>query len=252
MDENIKKRFLELAKRSYMTGTYTFTDFLGMSEQSDFWQIEKEVSYAGYHIYGGYDDAERVMIRFGKSSEFGYETDFPIVCIHITPLMKKFSDDLTHRDFLGALMNLGIERSTLGDIKVKENEAFIFCSDSLSQYISDNLTRIKHTSVNTVMTDNKSEIEKFLGVEELLSKQITVSSLRVDGIVSKVYNLSRNDSLILFRSQKIFVNGRLMEDNGRQVKNGDVISVRGYGKFKLTGEPSCTRKGRLSVNVQVW
>ena len=79
-----------------------------------------------------------------------------------------------------------------------------------------------------------------------------VSSLRADGMISKVYNLSRNESLELFQSQKVFINGKLSENNSQQVKNGDVINARGYGKFKIGSEPKETRKGKISISAYIW
>ena len=112
-----KNRFHDLAERSYARDLFTFTGFLGLGEQDAFWQEEPKLKYAGYTLYGGCENADRVMVRFGNAEKFGYDVPFPIVCIHIRPLASKFADELTHRDFLGALMNLGIDRSTLGDIK---------------------------------------------------------------------------------------------------------------------------------------
>ena len=121
----LRNRFRDLAEKSFQQGIFTFTGFLGLSEQDIFWQEEGKLSHAGYRLEGGCQAADRVVARFGSPEELGYEVPFPIVCVHIRPLAQKFADDLSHRDFLGALMNLGIERSTIGDIKVGEREAYM-------------------------------------------------------------------------------------------------------------------------------
>ena len=90
-EKQIKNRFLELAKRSYEQNTYTFTGFLVLTEQSLFWEVEREVASIGYALDGGNPVCDRKVMRFGKEEELGYEEDFPIVCIKITPLIKKFS-----------------------------------------------------------------------------------------------------------------------------------------------------------------
>lgn len=82
------------------------------------------MKFAGITLYGGREEAERKILRFGSEAELGYEQPFPICCIRIRPLSAKFADKLSHRDYLGALMNLGIERSTIGDILPGEGEAF--------------------------------------------------------------------------------------------------------------------------------
>ena len=110
--------------------------------------MEKELSYVPYQLGGGYQDAERVMLRFGGEELMGYEEEFPISCLKVSPVSAKFADVLTHRDYLGALMNLGIERDRLGDILIAGNEAFIFCTSSMADFITENLVKVKHTSVS--------------------------------------------------------------------------------------------------------
>ena len=116
--QQLKNRFHDLADKAYQQGIFTFTGFLGLSEQDIFWREEAALKYAGFCMSGGCEGSDRVVVRFGNAEELGYEIPFPIVCIHIEPLTVKFAEQLSHRDFLGALMNLGIERSTLGDIKI--------------------------------------------------------------------------------------------------------------------------------------
>lgn len=246
--QQLKNRFRDLAERSYNQGIFTFTGFLGLSEQEVFWQQEGAFRHAGYTLDGGCQDADRVVIRFGDEAELGYETPFPIACIYIRPLQQKFADDLSHRDFLGALMNLGIDRSTLGDIRVGDKDAYLFCLHSIADFICENLDRVKHTHVKCTVTDN---VENFLQ-EEPECVTVQVQSLRVDAVLAKVYNMSREKSLELFRAGRVFVDGRLCENNSRLLKAGETVNARGFGKFKLAGEPRMTRKGRLSVDAAVY
>lgn len=246
--QQLKNRLRDLAERSYTQGVFTFTSFLGLSEQEIFWQQERELCHAGYALEGGCQGADRVVIRFGCEAELGYEVSFPIVCIHISPLQQKFADDLSHRDFLGALMNLGIDRSTLGDIKVGDKEAYLFCLDSISDFICENLTQVRHTHVRCTVTQGFDAIPQ--EVPEMIN--IQVQSLRVDAVLSRVYNMSREKSLELFRAGKVYVNGRLCENNSRLLKTGETVNARGFGKFSLSGEPRETRKGKLAVEAAVY
>lgn len=246
--QQLKNRFRDLANKAFQQNMFTFTGFLGLSEQDAFWNVEKDIRHAGFTLYGGSDDADRKVVRFGSAEELGYEVPFPIVCVHIRPLLPKFADKLSHRDFLGALMNLGIDRSTIGDIKVGESKAYLFCLDSIAEYICDNLDKIKHTSVKCTITDNYEEIPQ----EEPVRESIHVASCRIDACIAKVYNKSRGDVIELFRTGKVFVNGRLCENNARTLKDGEVINVRGFGKFIYVGNPRETRKGKLSVEVAVY
>lgn len=137
--QQLKNRFRDLAQKAFSQNVFTFTGFLGISEQDVFRQLERELQYAGFTLWGGASATDRVMVRFGNAEELGYEVEFPITCIHISPLLAKFADNLTHRDFLGALMNLGVERSTLGDIRVGDREAYLFCTDTIAPYLCEHL-----------------------------------------------------------------------------------------------------------------
>jgi len=147
-DEQILKgRLTDLAKRAYSQNIYTYSNFLSPAELALFEDIRSEVSYIRCETFGGNELCERQVIGFGSEEEFGYPGEFPIAVIKVTPLLAKFSDDLNHRDFLGALMHLGIERDTLGDILIKDNTAYIFCLERIAGYICDELTKVKHTNV---------------------------------------------------------------------------------------------------------
>ena len=246
--QNLRNRFRDLAEKSFQQNIFTFTGFLGLGEQDVFWRMEKELGHAGYTLFGGMEGMDRKIVRFGSEQEFGYTVPFPIVCIHIKPLLQKFADKLSHRDFLGALMNLGIERSTIGDILVGDREAYLFCLDSIAEYICQNLEQIKHTRVKCRITEDVGEIP----AEEPEQEKVQVSSLRVDALLARVYNKSRGDCLELFRTGRVFVDGRLCENNSRILKGGETVNARGYGKFIFTGQVRETRKGKLNAEVAVF
>ena len=246
----LRNRIKDLADKSFRQNTYTFTGFLGLSEQDIFWKLEaaKELGHISYGLWGGCEGAERKMVRFGSEEEFGYEEEYPIVCVHVKPLLAKFADKLTHRDFLGALMNLGIERSTVGDIRVADKEAYLFCVSSIAEYICDTLEKVKHTNVKCRVVASIEEIP----VEEPESMEVLLPSLRLDACLAKVYNESRSTILDMFRAGKVFVNGRLCENNSKTLKEGEVINLRGYGKFIFDGVQYETKKGKLSAGIRIY
>lgn len=245
---NLENRLRDLASRAFHQSVYTFTDFLSIPDQDVFWHLEPELRYAGYVMEGGHAHPDRMIIRFGRGDELGYTVPFPISCLHIEPLNRKFADSLSHRDFLGALMNLGIDRSTIGDIKVGDREAYLFCQETIAEYICRNLEQIRHTSVNCYIAEEYMELPE----EAPEEKVIQVSSCRVDSLIAKVYNMSRGDCLELFRTGKVFVDGRGCENNSRLLKGGETINARGYGKFTFSGDTKETRKGKLAVTVSVY
>jgi RNA-binding protein YlmH len=188
---------------------------------------------------------ERQVLRFGSEESLGYDAGFPICCLEITPVLAKFSDTLTHRDYLGALMNLGIERNTLGDIMIQEKTAYLFCLEKVAAFIVENLSYVKHTNIRIRL------LEEMPDAIQPKKKQVMliVPSMRYDVVIAKMCHLSRSQSIALFREKKIFVNGRVMENNSGTMKENDVVSVRGYGKFVCEETLGETRKGNLSLRV---
>lgn len=244
-EELLKKRFRELGEKCYRNNQYTFTGFLSPADLACFYEMERELSHVPYTVWGGSELCERVMIRFGSEEELGYVEEFPITCILAKPLSLKFADNLTHRDFLGALMNLGIERSTLGDILLVENTAYIFCLTSMAEFIMENLSKVKHTSVLC----ERAKAVPALTDKDKQEVKIQISSERIDAVVSKVYRLSRSEAIELFRQKKVFVNGRQCENNSQSLKNGDIVSVRGNGKFEYSGTQNMSKKGKMNATV---
>lgn len=244
-DEQLKKRFIELANRSYSQNRYTFTNFLSLADMTVFYEACTEFAGIAYTVFGGEEDCERVMVRFGSEKDFGYTEDFPIVILEISPLMDKFSDDLSHRDFLGALMNLGIEREVLGDILINKNRAFLFCLSSMKEYIEKELTKVKHTSVKIREVSAIPETDRYIPKEIV----IQVASLRIDAVIAHTLNLSRGSALELFSEKKVFLNGRLCENNSKLLSGGDKITVRGFGRFSVKEIAGQSRKGKTNVII---
>ena len=135
-----RNRFSELAERAYARGRYEFTDFLSLAEVQYLYSAEKELAYAGVALWGGYEGAERQIAGFGNCA---YEAAFPVCCLKITPTNAKFAEEFTHRDYLGALVNLGLERSTLGDILPVRGAAYVYCLSKVAPFIAENLKRIR-------------------------------------------------------------------------------------------------------------
>lgn len=242
----LQKRLSELAERSFRTGQFFFSDFLGLAEQSAYEEIRRSLSHVRVTPFGGAEGAERVVLRFGDPEELGYELPFPIVTLRIAPRAPKFAESLTHRDVLGSLMSLGITRDTLGDIVVREGEIFLFCLDSIAPYIKDTLTRIRHTDVKIEEVDTLPEGALYR-TEECVVK---LTSERLDAVIAKLYQLSREEAQRLFSRSLVFVNGRCIESTSYAPKALEVVSVRGYGRFVYVGFTSETKKGKLNVTLK--
>ena len=246
--ELLKKRLAELADKSYRNNQYVFTNFLNMAEMNAFYEIRKEISYIPFTAFGGTENCERMMLRFGSEELFGYEEPFPICCIQAEPLIEKFADNFTHRDFLGAIMNLGIEREVVGDIAIKGKKAYIFCTGKIASYIAESLVQVKHTSMRCTVLEQAPDILK----PALETRKVTAASERIDAILGKLCNMSRSQSILAFREKKVFVNGRQCENNSYQLKPGDVVTCRGFGKFVYEGVKYETKKGKICAEIAVY
>lgn len=241
-----KKRFLELARKSYNSGIYTFTDFLGLGEQSAFHEIERELVGIPYFSFGGVEGAERVIVRFGSEELCGYDMPYPISIVLCEPLSDKFAEKLSHRDFLGAILNLGIERSVLGDIAIVDNRAYIFVKDNMADFVAEGLTRVRKTSVKCRIVGSAPEG----GLYNTKTIKVQAIGERIDALVAKVFSISRDDSATLFSRGLVFISGRCCESVSHKLKEGDLVSVRGYGRFIYRGIEGHTKKGKLNIIIE--
>jgi len=241
-DRNNIKRFMELAERARQSGIYTYSSFHSARTASLAYEVADEHEV---RMWGGTQDCERVVTRFGDPQEIAYDEPFPIRILYVRPKQEKFADKLTHRDYLGAILNLGIERDVIGDIIVADQAAYFFVLEEMADYICSELDRIKHTAVVCNITEEVPED----CLPKLCEENITVSSPRLDAIIAKVYHISRSEALKLFVSEKITLNGRLCRNPEILLKDNSRISVRGYGRLEYRGEEHATKKGKTGITI---
>lgn len=250
----LEKRLVELSRTAYQRDIITYTDFMNLNEQNILHTLPKDQLYTRVVSFGGYEMAERQMAAFipdalylrYRNDQPSFDTlDYPFDVLKISPLNRKFSDRLCHRDYLGAVLNLGIERCKIGDILADGTDALIFVHRDLKQLVCEELVRVRHTSVVTCQID-PGEINLSPEYREIRG---TVASVRLDSLLGLAFSTSRSRMTGLVESAKVYVNGRLVTSNGYQLSEGDVISVRGMGKFRYAEEGSCTKKNRISVIV---
>lgn len=146
-EELLKKRLMELCEKAYSQNIYTYTHFLNEYEQSIYQDMKQELAYAHPTLVGGHEHFTRAVVMFGSEELFGYQGEVPVVCARISPVFDKFAEELSHRDYLGALMNLGIERHLIGDILIDGRYAYIFCMEHIIGVIKEQLDQVRHTRV---------------------------------------------------------------------------------------------------------
>lgn len=247
-EEQIRKNhILDLARTAYMRGIPTGSDFLTPDEQSFVHTFEREFPPVSVLWEGGYEMAERKRIAFlPDGAEF--QNPAPLCVILITPQNRKYAEELTHRDFLGALLNLGIDRGKIGDLLVTDEGCYVICLPVAADLMERELSRVRHTSVQC----RKTDAEQFDYTPRFQELRVTVASLRLDCVAAAVMHVSRGTMVALIAGEKVAVNGRVFTSASASVSEGDRISVRGYGKFCVGTAAGSTRKGRIPLTVLLY
>lgn len=228
-------RLLDCMRISEKTGRAGFSGFLSPADLELAGRVFP--AEAALTLFGGYADAERCVVGFNAE-----EGEFPIAVI----VCEGQFDGLTHRDFLGSLMSLGITREIVGDICIDGDKAYIFHLASMSDYITDNLTEVKRTRVkNTVcgifdVTVNR-KYEDF---------RKSIASSRVDAVIGAAFNMSRTDAAGVIARDLVSVNYRAVDSKDKKICSGDVISLRGKGKVKVLLSGDVSKKGRLFIDIK--
>ena len=217
-----------------------FMPFMSERKQALLLSELKKAYFDNYLFFGGYGDSERKML--GLFFDEPNESPFPISAIEFS--FRK-CDKLTHRDFLGSLMSLGIERETVGDILVEDGRAVVFVKTELSDYVKSQISKVGRIGVKVADAD-LSKLPQGRGFEE---KTYIVSSLRLDNIVAAVCKLSREKTRTVIMSDSACVNFEETKNVSLNLKENDVFTIRGKGKFVLKSILGTTGKGRIRISV---
>ena len=239
----LQKRLVELSNTAYQRDIVTFTDFLNLNELNILHSTPKHMFPAAYETYGGYEAAERQMVAFLPDALY-YEYRYPVEILKISPVNLKFAENLSHRDYLGALMSLGIRRECIGDILLSEDGAYLFVLDTVAPLVCDELSSVGRCSVCV----RAGRAEELPGREERPAQTATVASLRLDAVLAAMLHISRGDAVQLVKSGMVEVNHVSTVSAHYEVFENDVFSIRGRGKYKLCGVGAKSRKGRTFVS----
>lgn len=193
---------------------------------------------------GGYLEAERQMVIFGIDN--AYPNQLPLVVLKIE-VKTGIGKPLTHRDFLGALLGLGIVREKIGDIIIMPFGAYVVVDYLLETYITLNLTTVGKYNTTNITTIPLEDLQ----VPKLQTKEIkgTVAHLRADAVLALGFSMSRSAVVKLIDQDKAKCNGRLIKA-AQTVSVGDVLTLRGYGKIRLIDQGGLSRKDRMHITIQ--
>lgn len=228
----------------------TNTDFLDLRQINLIEKLLKQIRCQNYICFGGYENAERKLVIFFSDKfesniiEKNYNQIMSIIQI---TLPNELKNKYTHRDYLSGLMKIGIKREKIGDIVVYENGADIIILNEISKYVLTNiqeLTRFSKSNIEINKLENIHSVE--IKKEEI---SITVASLRLDNIVSELAKTSRAKSEEIILSGRVFLNFENEYKSAKLIKQGDIITIRGKGRFEMNSIIGNTKKGKVILKV---
>lgn len=241
-------RLLDKSEFAGKTRSFSHSDFLDPHQINLAEKLLPSLNVCEYSFYGGYPGAERAIAVFRP--EFADDEDLSeylngsLKVIEITPLAR---NNLTHRDYLGALMSLGIKREVTGDILVKEEKCNILVLNDIAGYIAGNLEKIGNTGISLKI----SEITD-LNVPEPKTREIraTLSTLRLDSLCAPAFGISRSLAADFIKAGKVQLNWDVTENPDKAVREGDTVSLRGKGRAVLEKVGGMTKKDRISILIK--
>ena len=201
--------------------------------------------------FGGFEQAERkIFVIYPEkfNSSIVQKNLSSIIQIVRIELPEDLKGKYTHRDYLGAVIKLGVKREKIGDIIVDNDGADIIVNKDISKFLLENLgglTRFSKSTISVQSIDDLRPVE--IKKEE---REIIVSSLRLDNVISELAKCSRNKALDIINMERVFVNFQCETKKTKQVKNGDMITIRGKGRFFIKELVGQTRSGRVIIKIE--
>lgn len=242
-DRILAKEILDYIKACTSGYTFRHTDFLDPRQQRIAENILAMYNNICYNFFGVLEDSERaVCVIYDENYEIK-EEDIPITLISIT--WSKGSRKLSHRDFLGSILGSGIKREKIGDIILGEDRACVACMSDISKYLLYNLDKVGSTAVSVSITE---EVQKKKEDVKLITS--TVASLRLDSLIATGYGVSRAKAVETVKSGKVKVNWEDTTSSSKEMKQGDVISLRGKGRIVLEEVSGISKKDRIRIIIK--
>ena len=232
---DIKTRVDDSIRLSDSRGIPKFLGFLSPTESAE---AKKTVRFHKHGFFGGYEGAERTVLGIFPDWADEDGCDYPITAV---TFRYRKTDKLSHRDFLGALMALGIKRSSVGDILIGEGETVVFVLHDISEYVVSQISRIGSVGVS-VEIGKPSVLPT---ASDFIEGSGTVASLRLDCVVSELSGKSRGSSVEFIEAGYVSVNSSAVCKMSANIKSGDIVTLRGKGKFIIVSACERSKKGRI-------
>ena len=228
-----------------------YTDFLDLAQIELVQKFINKIRIENYMSYGGFNQAERKMfvIYPEKFNSIVVEKNLKnIVQIIRIQLPDDLKGKYTHRDYLGAVVKLGVKREKIGDIIVDNNGADIIVDKDISKFLLENLGSLTRFSKSKITVESIEDLRPVeIRKQEL---EIIVSSLRLDNVISELARCSRNKALDVINMERVFVNFQCETKKTKQIKPGDMVTIRGKGRFFIKELVGQTRSGRIVISIE--
>lgn len=219
------------------------TQFIGFLSEEDLCCLSGHFHKNGslYASYGGYPDAERRYLSLYDETS-PQDREYPIAAVSVT--LNRNAKPQTHRDYLGSLLALGLERRIIGDIIVRDKQAFVMINDAFAGFITENLSKIGGESCGVELLEDTSYIRYEAHFEDIY---VSVASNRLDAALSEILHTSREQAKDKISDGIVFIDGVKTLSATKELCPGSKISVRGYGKFLFEGQCGNTKSGRSKL-----
>lgn len=220
------------------------SNFLDPGQQQIAQDVARSFPGVGFYFDGGHDEAERKILVAYPEVLSDEPFKLPLGALRITP--KDPDEHPGHRDYLGAILGLGINRDKLGDILVGKISADVIVKQEIMEYVGLNLIKVGNVSVNIEEISLKELLQPERPYKELKS---TVASLRLDAVAGIAFGISRSKMAPFIKGENIRLNFKVVKDPSTPVKEGDVISANRLGRAKVVEVGGQSKKGRTYVKV---
>ncbi len=228
-----------------------YTDFLDMTQIKLVQNFINRQKIDNYILYGGFEEAERKIFVFypekfnAQIVKKNLENIVQIIRIELPADLK---GKYTHRDFLGGVMKLGVKREKVGDILVDYNGADIIIEKEISKFLLENIKELTRFSKSIITLENINNLRKVEVRKEEL--EIIVSSLRLDNVIAELARCSRNKALEIINMERVFINFQVETKKTKQIKPGNIITIRGKGRFIIKELLGQTKSGRTILKIE--
>lgn len=249
-DKILISKVLDKIKFCDTRNKITNTNFLDAREQNIVTNLLSSIKFVNYVRYGGFDNAERTCFIFYPDKfeqEFVFKNiDNILRVIHIK-LPKELHNTYLHKNYLSAIIKLGIEREKIGDIIVQPDGAYIIVCTNISNTVVDLLATLTRFSKSTIDLKTIDKLPAYeIKKEEI---KIIIPSLRLDSIVSELAHTSRTKAIDLLNSERVLVNYEIITKSSKLLNTGDILTIRGKGKFDLGNIVGNTKSGNIILLV---